>query len=70
LQTKYLRHVISSSKRGGFMSDNTNPRGEKRPRDGRGKGVGMKGGRRAGRNPNPCSPKRGYGEGKGQKRRK
>jgi len=54
--------------RGDFMSNNTNPRGEKRPRDGRGKGIGMKGGRRAGKNPNPCSPKRGYGKGKGRKR--
>jgi len=50
------------------MSNNKNPRGEKRPRDGRGKGIGMKGGRRAGKNPNPCDPKRGYGKGKGRKR--
>ena len=55
---------------GDFMSSDTNPRGEKRPRDGSGKGAGMKGGRRAGRNPIPCDPeqKRGYGKGKGQKR--
>jgi len=53
------------------MSSDTNPRGEKKPRDGRGKGVGMKGGRRAGRNPTPCDPeqKRGYGRGEGQKRK-
>jgi hypothetical protein len=51
------------------MSRDTNPRGEKRPRDGRGAGVGMTGGARAGRNPEPCSPKRGYGKGKGRKRK-
>jgi hypothetical protein len=68
LNAKYLMHVISSCKKGDFLSNNTNPRGEKRPRDGRGKGIGMKGGRRAGKNPNPCSPKREYGKGKGRKR--
>ena len=54
---------------GDLMSRDSNPRGEKRPRDGRGKGVGMKGGRRGGRNPEPCSPNRGYGKGKGRKRK-
>jgi len=50
------------------MSD-TNPRGLKRPKDGRGKGVGMPGGLRAGRNPIPCNPfGRGYGAGKGRNR--
>ena len=53
------------------MSSDTNPRGKKRPMDGRGKGVGLKGGRRGGRNPVPCDSeqKRGYGKGKGQKRK-
>jgi len=44
-----------------------NPRGQTRPRDGRGKGVGMPGGRRMGRNRRPCpvgGP--GYGRGKGR----
>jgi len=50
------------------MSD-TNPRGQKRPRDGKGRGEGMPGGRRKGRNPTPCGPERGYGKGRGQKRK-
>ena len=40
----------------------------RRPRDGRGKGVGMPGGRRAGRNTGPCKrggPGRGAGGGRG-----
>ena len=51
------------------MSDNPNPRGERRPRDGRGKSLGMKGGRRIGKNPNPCGPKRGYGKGEKESKR-
>jgi len=49
-----------------------NPRGEKRPRDGRGKGRGMPGGQREARNPTPCEPsgERGYGKGKGKNRPK
>ena len=55
-----------------------NPRGIERPHDGRGKGVGMSGGRREGRNTEPCSDSpsdsskgRGQGEGggKGKNRR-
>jgi hypothetical protein len=45
-----------------------NPRGEKRRRDGSGRGVGRPGGRRGGRNPNPCKSKRRMGDGKGQNR--
>ncbi len=44
-----------------------NPRGQLRPRDGRGRGVGMPGGRRGGRNTGPCSnggP--GFGRGRGR----
>lgn len=44
-----------------------NPRGLPRPHDGRGHGVGMQGGRRAGRNTGPCS-KGGPGFGKGRGR--
>jgi hypothetical protein len=48
------------------MSDR-NPRGIKRPRDGRGKGVGMSGGNRRGRNTGPCkSGGPGYGNGGGR----
>jgi len=50
-----------------FMTDR-NPRGEKRRRDGSGRGVGRPGGRRGGRNPNPCKSKRRMGDGKGQNR--
>ena len=49
------------------MSD-VNPRGLKRPQDGRGHGTGVAGGRRAGQNPTPCQPKRGMGKGKGKNR--
>ncbi|MQY62076.1 hypothetical protein GH146_02150 [archaeon] len=51
------------------MSD-SNPRGTRRPKDGRGKGVGMPGGQKAGRNPTPCKPTRGQGAGKGRNRPK
>ncbi len=44
-----------------------NPRGQLRPHDGRGRGVGMQGGRRAGRNTGPCS-KGGPGFGRGRGR--
>ena len=44
-----------------------NPRGIKRPRDGRGRGVGMPGGRRQGQNPNPCG-RGGRGVGRGGNR--
>ena len=50
-----------------------NPRGIERPHDGRGGGTGMVGGRREGRNTEPCpdspsdsSTGRGQGEGKGE----
>jgi len=45
-----------------------NPRGIKRPHDGRGRGVGMPGGRRAGQNTQPCG-KGGGGIGKGINRK-
>jgi len=45
-----------------------NPRGIKRPRDGRGRGVGMPGGRRHGQNPNPCG-RGGRGVGRGANRK-
>lgn len=41
-----------------------NPRGQKRPQDGKGKGEGMPGGRRGGKNTEPC-PDGGVGHGKG-----
>jgi len=48
-----------------------NPRGITRPRDGRSRGIGMPGGRRAGRNTKPCpSGGPGYGRGKGRGRGK
>ncbi len=51
------------------MTDkDTNPRGLKRPRDGRGMGVGVPSGRRDGRNTEPWStdgPGQGGGEGRG-----
>ena len=46
------------------MTTERNPRGIKRPRDGRGGGVGVAGGRRAGRNTEPC-PSTGAGRGRG-----
>lgn len=55
-------------KRGKKMN-NKNPRGQLRPRDGRGKGVGMPNGRRGGRNTGNCKyggP--GYGRGGGRGR--
>jgi hypothetical protein len=42
------------------------PRGIPRPRDGRGGGVGIPGGRRLGRNTNPCSSGPGFGQGGGR----
>ena len=46
-----------------------NPRGFKRPRDGRGGGVGMPSGRRMGRNTEPCEEGGvGFAEGKGKGR--
>lgn len=55
------------------MQNKLNPRGLKRPRDGRGRGVGIQGGRRAGRNKSGCSKGgpghgRGCGKGNGQNR--
>ena len=47
------------------MSSDTNPRGEKRPRDGRGGGVGMEGGLRGGMNTEPCETGEGTGFGTG-----
>lgn len=46
----------------------TNPRGKKRPQDGRGKGKGMSGGLRGGKMDKDCPTKEGpgYGKGKGQ----
>lgn len=41
-----------------------NPRGLPRPQDGRGKGVGMPGGRRQGRNTEPCPTGPGLGLGR------
>ena len=49
---------------------NKNPRGKSRPQQGGGKGVGMPGGQRGGRNPTPCKPTRGQGAGKGRNRPK
>ncbi|GAI72308.1 unnamed protein product [marine sediment metagenome] len=43
------------------MTGDKNPRGEERPHDGRGGGVGMEGGLRGGRNTEPCET--GEGEG-------
>lgn len=48
-------------------SNTYNPRGQKRPKDGRGRGKGVPGGRRAGRNKGGCKdngPGRGKGEGR------
>lgn len=45
------------------MSD-TNPRGLKRPRNGRGGGKGVAGGRRKGKNTKPCKAG-GVGKGRG-----
>ena len=51
------------------MSEDVNPRGIKRPHDGRGMGVGVNEGRRMGRNTEPC-PEGDVGEGKGEGRGK
>ena len=52
------------------MTDkDTNPRGLKRPKDGRGRGIGVSGGLRGGRNTEPCSDD-GVGGGEGQGRGK
>lgn len=50
------------------MTDkDTNPRGLKRPRDGRGGGIGMPMGLRDGRNTDSCETDGpGHGEGKGR----
>ena len=53
------------------MSEDVNPRGFKRPRDGRGEGDGMPMGRRMGRNTEPCEEGgAGFAEGKGKGRGK
>ena len=55
------------------MSEDGNPRGLKRPRDGRGGGTGMEGGLRMGRNTEPCTENGvgfGGGEGKGRGKRR
>ena len=58
-----------------LMANETNPRGIKRPRDGRGGGVGMPGGLRIGKNEFPCFPgisehiSPGLGRGKGTRRK-
>ena len=54
------------------MDVNRNPRGLKRPHDGRGNGLGVEGGLRQGQNPTPCSDVvlRGFGRGKGRFREK
>lgn len=51
------------------MATDKNPRGEKRPKDGRGGGTGRPGGLRGGKNPDPCgkySPGGGRGKGTGR----
>ena len=49
------------------MSEDVNPRGFKRPHDGRGMGVGVNDGRRMGRNTEPCNENGvGFAEGKGR----
>lgn len=56
-----------------IFNPDINPRGQKRPKDGRGRGSGMLGGRRDGRNKKPCPTGPGYGKGGGRgkgKRRK
>lgn len=53
------------------MANNVNPRGQPRPQDGRGGGVGMPGGQRQGRNTGPCKnggPGKGLGGGRGKGR--
>jgi len=51
------------------MTKDKNPRGLPRLQDGRGKGVGMPGGRRKNRNAQPC-PDGGFGKGQGRGRGK
>ena len=51
------------------MPEDVNPRGIRRPKDGRGRGVGVNGGLRMGRNTEPCTENGvgfGGGEGKGR----
>ena len=60
------QEVQANKKKEEEMSER-NPRGQLRPHDGRGHGVGMPGGRRGGRNTGPCS-KGGPGFGKGRGR--
>jgi len=53
------------------VSEDVNPRGEKRPHDGRGRGSGMPGGMRRGRNGGGCrfgGPGHGLGGGRGRGR--
>ena len=53
------------------MSEEVNPRGIRRPHDGRGMGVGVNDGRRMGRNTEPCEEGGvGFAEGKGKGRGK
>ena len=47
------------------MSSDTNPRGEKRTRNGRGMGEGQPGGLRGGKNTEPCETGEGTGFGTG-----
>jgi len=47
------------------MSTDTNPRGEQRPKDGRGRGKGQPGGLRGGMNTEPCETGEGTGLGTG-----
>jgi len=49
-----------------------NPRGIERPKDGRGKGIGVSGGQRSGKNSGGCSKRnagKGLGQGKGLNRK-
>lgn len=51
-----------------MSNKNYNPRGFKRPKDGRGKGVGMNNGLRNGINNNPCNLNVKNGTGNGMNR--
>ena len=47
------------------VDEDVNPRGEKRPKDGRGKGKGMSGGQKGGKMDKPCPTDEGPGYGQG-----
>ena len=49
-----------------IVDEAINPRGEKRPQDGRGKGKGMPNGRRSGKNVDSCPTDEGPGKGEGE----